>query len=464
MKTLKRKLIVSYVFVALMIVVALSVLFNLSIDKIFEQYAIMRQKQQVKEIIAQIDQQFIEGSGLYDLSGLEVIANAALQNGIMVHVRTNNNEIDWDIRQHKYQECQILLQHAAINMHSRYPNFQGGYTEDTYDLKYMGNLAGYLTIGYYGPYSLGQNELQLMGMLNKTLILLGFIFLVVAVFLGIVMAKRISAPITSVIDTSKKIADGNYGIKSGLSATTQETADLIASINEMSQALAKKELQKRQITADVAHELRTPLFNLQGNMEAMIDNVLEPTEQRLQKCHDEILRLSKIVEQLQDLNLMESGHSDLKKDCFDFAELCESLFSDFETAIKAKDIRLHKKIQVPAPVYGDVYRIKQCMTNLISNAINYSPAGGIVTVEYEKTLQGAVLRVRDNGIGIPPDDLPNIFERFYRTDKSRNHANGSMGLGLSITKAIVEAHGGTVLAESKLGSGSVFSITLPGRL
>jgi len=463
MKTLKGKLILSYVLVSLLIVVALSVLFNLSIDAIFEQYAKVRQKQQVDEIITRIDQQFIAESGLYNISGLEVIANAALQNGIMVHVRTNNNEIDWDVRQHKYQECQILLQHAETNMHNRYPNFRGGYTEDTYDLIYMGNRVGDLIVGYYGPYSLGQNELQLMGTLNKTLLLLGLIFLAAAVFLGIMMAKRISAPITSVIKTSKEIAEGSYGIKSVESSKTRETADLIASINGMSQALAQKELQKKQITADVAHELRTPLFNLQGNMEAMIDQVLEPTPQRLQKCHDEILRLTKIVEQLQDLYLVESGHSDLKKTYFDFAQMCESLFSDFETATKMKDIRLHKKIQVSAHVYGDIYRIKQCMTNLISNAINHSSSGGVVTVEYEKMLKGVILRVRDNGTGIPADELPNVFERFYRIDKSRNHENGGMGLGLSITKAIVEAHGGTILAESKPRAGSVFSITLPDK-
>lgn len=463
MKTLKGKLILSYVLVSLLIVVALSVLFNLSIDAIFEQYAKVRQKQQVNEIITRIDQQFIVESGLYNISGLEVIANAALQNGIMVHVRTNNNEIDWDVRQHKYQECQILLQHAETNMHSRYPNFRGGYTEDTYDLKYMGNQVGYLIVGYYGPYSLGQNELQLMGMLNRTLLLLGLIFLAAAVLLGIMMAKRISAPIASVIKTSKEIAEGSYGTKSAESSKTQETADLIASVNEMSQALAQKEHQKKQITADVAHELRTPLFNLQGNMEAMIDQVLEPTPQRLQKCHDEILRLTKIVEQLQDLNMVESGHSDLKKTCFDFTQMCESLFSDFETAAKMKEIRLNRKIECSAIVYGDVYRIKQCMTNLLSNAINYSPVGGVVTVEYEKMLEGVILRVCDTGTGIPPDELPNVFERFYRTDKSRNHANGGMGLGLSITKAIVEAHGGTILAESKPGAGSVFSITLPDK-
>lgn len=461
MNTLKGKLVLTYTIISLVIVISLSVLFNMSIDKIFEQYALNQQKKQIEEIITQVNQQYLEEAGLYNIDGLAIISNAALQNGIMVHIRTTNNEIDWDIRQHKAQECQILLQHAETNMHSRYPNFQGGYAEDTYDLKYGNVLAGYLTIGYYGPYSLSDNELLLIRTLNRTLVMLGTIFLVIAVILGIIMAKRIAAPITSVIRTSKRIAEGNYGTQATESSATRETADLIDSINEMSQALAIKEQQKKQITADVAHELRTPLFNLQGHMEAMIDEVLEPSAERLQNCHAEILRLTRIVEQLQELNLLENKHTLLSKNHFDFSDLCASLFTDFEMAAKNKGVKLLKKIQIPAPVYGDMYRIKQCMMNLISNSINYTAAGGYVSVEYEKSHRCVILRAHDNGAGIPQEDLPHIFERFYRVDKSRSHINGGMGIGLSITKAIIEAHGGTISVGSQFGSGTVFTISLP---
>ena len=334
MNTLKGKLIMTYTIISLMIVASLSILFNMSVDKIFQQYAIEQQKKQIQEIITQVNQQYLKETGTYNVDGLEVIANAALQNAIMVHVRTLNNEIDWDIQQHKARECQVLLQHAEKNMHNRYPNFKGGYAEGTYDLKYDNKLTGYLTIGYYGPYSLSDNELLLIQALNRSLALLGTVFLVIAVLLGIIMAKRISAPITNVIHASKKIAHGNCGTQVRESSTTRETADLICSINEMSQALAIKEQQKKQITADVAHELRTPLFNLLGNMEAMIDQVLEPTTERLQNCHTEILRLTQIVEQLQKLNLLENKQTFLVKESFDFSELCDSLFEDFQIVSK----------------------------------------------------------------------------------------------------------------------------------
>lgn len=460
MGTLKNKLILSYAVIAFLVVVCLSVIFNVSVDKIFENYAISQRNSQIKAIIEQVDEQYIESSGLYNVEGVQIVAGSALQNGIMVHVETLNKEIDWDIRQHKAQECRILLQHAETNMHSRYPNFQGGYQEDTYDLKYSGKLVGYLTVGYYGPYSLKSSELSLIGALNRTLIILGIVFLGLSVIVGVVMAKRISSPISCVISASKKIADGDYSAKAVGSSTMRETAELIESINQMSRALAVKELQKKQITADVAHELRTPLFNLLGNMEAMIDQVFAPTPERLQNCHQEITRLTKIVDQLQELNIMENNPS-LLMNRFDFSNLCKSLLSDFEVAAKSKGVRIITNLPAKAPLYGDAYRIKQCMMNLIFNALNYTSEGGTIMVEYEGQEDHVILRVRDDGTGISPDDLPHIFERFYRSDRSRNQRSGGVGIGLSITRAIVEAHEGTVSVDSTIGSGTVFTILLP---
>lgn len=461
MMTLKSKMIISYSILSLLIVSSLSVLLNISIDKLFEQYAMNRKENQIQGIISQVNQQYLAENGIYNVNGLEVIANAALQNGFMVHIRTANKEIDWDIRQHKAQECQVLLQHAETNMHSLYPKFQGGYAEKTYDLKFKEEFVGYLTIGFYGPYSLGDSELILIKSLNRSLITISIIFLFVAIGYGFVSAKRITNPITSIIRTSMSIAEGNFRYYAKESSYSQETADLVTSFNKMVRTLAIKEQQKKQITADIAHELRTPLCNLQGHMEAMIDNILYPTTERLQGCHAEILRLTRIVEQLQELNLLESKNSFLNRKYFDFAQLSESLSTDFEVNLRKKGIQLFTQAPSPAPVFGDMHRIKQCMLNLISNAINYSADDGKITIVYEKTKQGVLLRVCDNGSGISTEDLPHVFERFYRTDKSRSQSSGGMGIGLSITKAIIEAHEGEITVESRIDVGSTFIVSLP---
>ena len=461
MNTLRGRLTISYTAISLVIVASLSLLFNLFADGFFEQYAISQQKKQITEIINQVNQQYVPATGLYDVDGLGAIASAALLNGMMIHVRTPDSAIDWDVRTHKATECQVILKHLEENMHSQYPNFQGGYRENTYDLKTGETLNGYLTIGYYGPYALGDNELKLLQLLNRTLVLLGVVFSGVAILLGLIMAKRIAAPIISAMATSKKIAEGSFGSIATAAPTTREMADLIDSINEMSRALATKDQQKRQLTADVAHELRTPLNNLQGHVEAMIDQVLEPTTERLENCHAEILRLARIVDRLQELDILENGRTQLEMSRFDFKELCVSLFTDFEVSAREKGVALRWKGPSEAIVYGDINRIKQCMMNLLSNAIEHTPGGGTVTAECETHEELSILRLRDSGTGIPPEDLKHIFERFYRVDKSRCRMSGGMGIGLSITKAIVEAHGGSISVESQVGAGSVFTIRLP---
>jgi len=302
---------------------------------------------------------------------------------------------------------------------------------------------------------------MLINTLNRSLIGLGVIFLFIAIVLGVLITKNITTPITSVIQTSKKIAAGDYGTQTQESPNTKETAELIASVNEMSLALEKKEQQKKYITADVAHELRTPLNNLQSQMEAMIDKVWEPTTERLQSCYDEILRLIRIVLQLQELNRLESNFLQLEKSKFDFSELCESILYNFEIKAKQKDIRLINQLPAPAPVYGDLQCLKQCMVNLMSNAIKYTGREGTVIIRYQQVNNRILLQIQDTGEGIPNEDLPYLFERFYRVDISRSQKTGGMGIGLSITKAIVEAHGGTISVESHVNIGSTFTISLP---
>lgn len=459
--TLKRTLIISYSAIALMIVLILSILFHVTADRSFEQYAKKQKRTQIDQMITQINRLYDPQTGGYDVKGIEMVGYAALQNGIIIRVQTANKELEWDIQSHREEECAMVLQHAERNMHKTYPNFQGGYTEEDYPLESEGKITGTLRIGYYGPYSLSDDELMLMEDLNKSLLFIGGAALFGVAILGALIARAVSKPITSVITTAQKIAGGKYGAQTEIKSSMAETSNLIESINEMSQALEKKEKQKRQITADVAHELRTPLTNLQTHMEAMIDGVWEATSDRLESCHGEILRLVGIVEQLQELYSLEHRKDVLNKQEFEFHDLCVDVFRSFEIKSNEKQIKLLMDMPSATPVYGDYYRLKQCMINLISNALAYTPEGGNITVEYLNKEKKAELKVKDSGAGIPTEDIPYLFDRFYRVDKSRCKKNGGMGIGLSITKAIVEMHGGTIHAESQSGQGSVFTMIIP---
>ena len=459
--TLRSKMICSYTALLLLTILVIGVIVNTLIDKSFEQYALNRQKKQIAAITEQIEQQYDTATGLYNVEGLEVIGAAALQNGFIIHIKTVTNEIHWDIQQHKAEECLLALQHAETNMHSRYPNFQGGYTEISNELNYSGLTTGSVIIGYYGPYSLDDNELALINLINKILLIIAIVFTVIANIVAGVMTSHITRPITTAITITKHIAQGAYASAGQSNSNTREANDLLLAISAMSEKLETKERQKRQISADIAHELRSPLQNLQSQVDAMIDGIIKPDAGRLAGCQEEIQRLIRIVKQLQELYVLENNPLDLSKEHFDCSPLIEQVCLEFENAAREKHITLLRQVPEPAPVYGDKNRIKQCLANLAANAIAYSGEGGSVTLAYRRTESAVCISVTDTGRGIPAEDLPHVFERFYRVDKSRNHLTGGMGIGLSISKAIVEAHGGAIAVESTVGEGSVFTVSLP---
>lgn len=229
-------------------------------------------------------------------------------------------------------------------------------------------------------------------------------------------------------------------------------------------AIFKKKIDKRhlqQLTSDIAHELRTPLTNLQGYLEAILDGVWEADNERIHECYVEVIRLNKIVDELQELSLLEDFDFILYKEKFDFRELCLSVIRSFELASQEKNINIKLIVKSDAAILADYNRLKQVLINLISNAIKYSYENGIVIVSYYVKKGNYIIEVTDNGIGIPKEELPLIFERFYRTDKSRSKKTGGTGIGLAITKAIVENHNGSILAKSSDKLGTTFIIKLP---
>lgn len=463
MKSIRRNLIITYSAISVAIIAMLAFFFYFSLDTIFEEYAKEQQADRIESVRKQLIELYDEETGKFDVAGMEIIGNAALQNGLILHVQTANQEIDWDINTHKNEECQMMLEHADQNMHSKYPNFTGGYKDDKYDLSIDGETVGFMTVGYYGPYSLDDNELHMLNTINKRLIGIGGVSLLIAIFLGIVMSRRITAPISSAIQIARKIAEGEYGVQSDIKSKNAETNSLIMAINEMSFKLQMDEKQKKQITSDVAHELRTPLTNLQGNLEAMLDGIWEPDRERLMSCHEEIARLAGIVRQMQELYSLENKGDELEYEEIGFLNLCKSLLMDFAGKLREKQIHLACMAGKDDVVWGDEHRIRQCMINLISNAIQYSDEGSDICISFKQGESGAIIKVEDHGIGIPEEELPHLFERFYRVDKSRNKKTGGLGIGLSITKAIVERHNGKITVESVFGKGTTFTMKFPAK-
>ena len=277
------------------------------------------------------------------------------------------------------------------------------------------------------------------------------------------LAKRLSVPLTKAQEPAEKIADGNYQIRYGsdkANTTALELAQLGQAIDHMAENLEKQEEVRRQLTSDVAHELRTPVANVSSQLEAMIEEVWEPTKERLQSCYDELGRISGIISDLEKLRQIEASNMVLEKEPVDLLELAQAVKTAFEPELAKKKLTCMVTGE-SAIISGDQKRLHQVIFNLVSNAVKYSTESGQILIDIHNLGKNVQLTVKDQGIGIAKEDIPLIFERFYRTDRSRNRKTGGAGIGLTIVKAIVLAHGGNISVESVKGCGSCFMVVLP---
>lgn len=274
------------------------------------------------------------------------------------------------------------------------------------------------------------------------------------------IAGKITSPISGVITATRKISEGDYNVRVDAGPKVQEIYELSDAVNTMAGTLKEQEYLRKQMTADIAHELRTPVTNISSYMEMMIEDIMEPTRDRLKSCYDELLRLSGLITDLERLETAESNEIILEKEDINLYALSESILQGFNTRLNDKNIT-SKLEGDEVHVFADKGRIGQVLSNLLSNAVKYTDVNGSINVLVKKDVDKAVLVVEDTGIGIAKEDQMRVFERFYRTDKSRTRKTGGAGIGLTITKAIVQAHGGTIHCESEPGEGSRFIVKLP---
>ncbi len=459
--SLRTKLSLSYISVALICVLLISILTNLSLEKHFSEYIIENQERKNKEVSFLISQQYKTG-GEWDKDSIENICINALEQGMIIKVVDSSEKVIWDARLHNNDLCEQMIDHMARNMSSRYPNWKGQYVEDKYPITNGLSQVGRVEIGYYGPYYFNDSDLAFINTINRLLISVGVFSLILSLIIGAVMAKRLSIPISRVISTAKMISKGYFSDRIASQSSTKEISQLTETINNLAETLEGQEALRKKLTADVAHELRTPLATLQSHMEAMIDGIWKPDTHRLKSCHEEIMRISRMVGDLEKLARYESENLILNKTSFDISQLILHIIQNFETDFMNKDIEIRFCGGVKI-VFADKDKISQVIINLLSNALKYSPKGGIVDVMVKGTDHITEISVKDTGNGILPEDLPHIFERFYRADKSRNRLTGGAGIGLTITKAIVEAHKGDIRVQSKVGGGTEFIISLPNK-
>jgi|GEM_PF-194451 len=327
-------------------------------------------------------------------------------------------------------------------------------------------LMAVLVIGGLGI--LGYTLTRFLGSSAQSAVLMGSIGCILSLALPILGAaiavnasRGIVRPIGEVMAAADAVAEGNLGVS--VPEGPGQFGKLAQSFNRMVEELARAEEQRRNLTADVAHELRTPLHILQGSIEGLIDGVYQPTPEHLNAMLDETHLLSRLIEDLRTLSLAESGHLPLHKENIMAADVVSDVATSFSGPAETAGIDLRAEVAMleGAKIEADPARLNQVMSNLVANALRYTPEGGRITLTGQKVDHSVQLVVKDTGEGIAPDDLPYIFDRFWKGDKARSRDGAGSGLGLAIANQLIHLHGGHIEVESAIGEGTTFTVEIP---
>lgn len=303
---------------------------------------------------------------------------------------------------------------------------------------------------------------------NEALTIAAFAAVISAIMVSIFVSRQVATPVQEMMVASRYIAAGHYdervNVPGNLSKDDlDELSQLALSFNQMAEKLEKVESMRRQLIGDVSHELRTPLTAIKGSMEGLMDGVLPENDETYMGIYREADRLQRLVNDLQELSRVEAGAYELDLHPLDLLVVISAVVKRLELQFKEKGVLLEVDVPDDLPsIQADEDRIGQVLLNLVGNALQFTPSGGSVVVSAAQRNKEIKISVSDTGIGISPEDIENIFTRFYRVDKSRSRAGGGSGIGLTISKYLVEAHGGRIWVESAgLDRGSTFTFSLP---
>jgi len=326
-----------------------------------------------------------------------------------------------------------------------------------------GMMDGDMGMGMGMNNSMGQLYVDFRASFNEALMYATLAAMFAAFILSLFFSRGVIAPIHVMSLATQRIADGRYDERVQVNGN-DELAQLAVYFNQMAEKLDEVESMRRRLIGDVSHELRTPLTAIKGSMEGLMDGILPATEETYQQVHAEAERLNRLVNDLQELSRVEARAYQLDIRPVDASTLVRTVTKRLSPHAESKRITLNFELAPDLPhVLADEDRAVQVLTNLTGNALQYTPEGGRVTISAKRINSEIQFSIHDTGIGIPPEHLSHIFDRFYRVDKSRSRqSGGGSGIGLTIARAIVEAHGGRIWVESAGNEkGSVFTFTLP---
>jgi len=475
---IQTKITLTYVMIAVLIVTALGIFTSLWMESYFKDRMVSELSRQ-SDLVLYILQEdstrnFTQVDGLVkQVGGLEHLRITLIdgKGNVLADSEVPLQEID-EIKNHLDRPEVQEAKRTGIGhniRHSATVDRDFLYVAKEVRKPQVNSLFEYLNyIRLSAPYEQVQRQID---QIRSIIIVTGFGVLLAIIFVSILVSRWITYPMAKIAGGVERIRAGNLdarlAVKSNdeIGLTAKAINELVDKLKADIVQLKKLEQVRSQFLGNVSHELRTPIFSAQGYLETLQDGAINDTTVNrsfIEKAQDNLNRLRSLLEDLINISQIESGEMKMSFRIFNINEFLESAFKEFKSFAVNRNVTLRLRLDTKAEdeVFGDHERLRQVLNNLLSNAINYNKPGGEVVLSSERIAGGIQISVKDTGLGIPPEHISRIFERFYRVDSDRSRALGGTGLGLAIVKHIIEAHRSRIDVESKVGEGSTFSFVL----
>ncbi|KPU45495.1 sensor histidine kinase YycG [Oxobacter pfennigii] len=449
MQSIKKRLSIILILSAALAILFSALLVNHTINRTFNEYLSDNQAKRDERIIHYFEEVYKKDKRWTYNSGIEIMHEAYMSNYCLT-LFDADKKVVWgmdpgDVR---------------ISSHFYYMSRQneGIYTTNNYEIKFDGETVGYIEIGQYAPVLLSKEDMEFKLAVNKSIALSVLITILIAGLLSLLLSKQFSKPLIEVSDTSVKLSKGNYDARSRETSKIIEIKNLNDSINILGERLKRQDSIRKRLISDISHEIRTPLNILENNLEAMADGIVPVSNERLMALNDEIIRFGRLLDNLNILKEFEAEEVEMNIIKIAIDKVIGAVIKDYEEELRNKNIEVSfNSDDAEYFVMGDADKLKQVFINIISNAVKFSNEGGKIWIDLDDDKSNIIIKIKDNGIGIAEKDLPFIFERLYRGDKSRNSIEGS-GIGLTIVKRILMLHSADISIESRYGEGTAVTV------
>lgn len=455
------KLMASYA-----VILALTIVFLIAVtDKIlinhFDDYINNVRNSATEAIITETKEVFAnEEEPVF--SDFYLIASAALNSGMLYTVYDSNGEELLCMEDQHPKESLEMKKKVEDKMKEFNLLYTGDYFEESFDISVDKEYQGKVVLKHFDPVHYTKSEADMLKSIRQTHIKVGLLFFILAILLSVFLANTLTKPIKKITEKTKEVKDGKYLEMINTHSTTTEISELESSFNNLIQSLDNQEKIKEQMALNYAHEIRTPLSTISTILESVNDGVIELDHGIITSLTREVNRLISLVKDLDQLSQHSNGNFNLVLSDFNIVEKIEGVVQLFRLEMDQKKIEVkieNKLTRNQEIIKADKEKMKSVFINLFSNAIKYNNGGGQINVMLSYDGRHHI-SIKDQGIGIEEAELPFIFEHLYRVDKARVSSAKGLGLGLSVVKSIIDAHGGSISVESELDKGSTFIITL----